>query len=82
MGLLSWLIVGLLAGLVARALVPGAQGMGWIVTTLLGMVGAVAGGFIMGLLGYGGVSGINVWSILVAALGAIVVLLVVRMVRR
>ncbi|MDQ3854930.1 MAG: GlsB/YeaQ/YmgE family stress response membrane protein [Chloroflexota bacterium] len=80
MGIISWIIVGLLAGALAKFVLPGDDPGGIIVTILIGIVGAIVGGFIMGLLGQGGATGINLYSILVAALGAIVLLAVYRMV--
>lgn len=78
MGLLSWIIVGLLAGLLAQAIVGRGERAGCLVTVLLGIVGAFVGGFVMSLLGYGTVTGFNLWSILVATLGAIIVLAIAR----
>ena len=82
MGLGSWIIVGLVAGVLAKLVMPGRDPGGCIITTVIGIVGALLGGFIMSRLGYGGVNGINFWSILVATLGAIVFLAVYRMVVR
>jgi uncharacterized membrane protein YeaQ/YmgE (transglycosylase-associated protein family) len=81
-GLISWVIVGGLAGILAKALMPGDGPSGCIVTVLLGIVGAVVGGWVMSLLGFGGVDGLNIWSILVAAVGAIIILAVVGLIRR
>lgn len=72
MGILSWIIVGAIAGLLAQWLM-GSEG-GWIVTILLGIVGAVVGGWVMSLFDLGSVDGINIWSILVATLGAVILL--------
>lgn len=80
MGLLSWIIVGGLAGLIAQWIMGGR--MGCLMTVILGIVGALIGGFLMSLFGYGGVDGINIWSIIVATLGAIVLLAIARMIRR
>lgn len=79
-GIISWIVVGLIAGLLAKLLVPGDDPGGIIVTILIGMVGAVIGGLIVGLLGGTGVTGFNVWSILVATLGAIILLALLRLV--
>jgi uncharacterized membrane protein YeaQ/YmgE (transglycosylase-associated protein family) len=81
MGFLSWIIVGGLAGLFAQYLMGGGRS-GCIVTVLLGVVGAFIGGFVMSLLGYGGIDGLNLWSILVATLGAIILLGIARAFRR
>jgi uncharacterized membrane protein YeaQ/YmgE (transglycosylase-associated protein family) len=80
MGIISWIVVGLIAGLLAKLLLPGDDPGGLIVTTLIGMVGAVVGGFLVGILGGAGATGFNVWSILVATLGAVVLLFVYRLI--
>ncbi len=81
MGILSWILIGLIAGVIAELILPGARG-GWIVTILIGVIGAIIGGYVVGLFGYGGVTGINIWSIVVATIGAIIVLAVYRLVAR
>lgn len=81
MGLLSWIIVGGLAGLLAQALIGGERS-GCFVTILIGVVGAFIGGFVMSLFGFGGVNGISIWSIIVATIGAALLLLVTRGLRR
>lgn len=82
MGILSWIIIGLMAGLLAKFLVPGDDPGGIIVTILIGIVGAFVGGFVVGIFGGSGVSGFNIWSILVATIGAIILLLLYRLVAR
>jgi uncharacterized membrane protein YeaQ/YmgE (transglycosylase-associated protein family) len=81
-GIISWILVGLLAGLLAKLLVPGDDPGGIIVTFLIGVAGAFVGGFVVSLLGGMGVTGFNVWSILVATLGAIILLAIYRLVAR
>jgi uncharacterized membrane protein YeaQ/YmgE (transglycosylase-associated protein family) len=78
-GILSWIVVGLIAGLLAKVILPGDDPGGLIITTLIGMVGAVVGGFVIGILGGVGATGFNVWSILVATLGAMILLSVYRL---
>lgn len=83
MNIVVWLLLGLLAGALAKAIMPGDDPGGIIVTILLGIVGAFVGGFIWNLAtGEGGVSGLNIGSILIATLGAIVLLAVYRLVIR
>ena len=74
MGILSWLIVGAIAGWLAGLLVKGDEGMGVIMHIVLGIVGALVGGFIAGLLTGGNdyVTGINVTTIVVATIGAVI----------
>ena len=80
MGILTWILIGLIAGIIAK-LVMGDK-FGWIVTILLGIVGAFVGGWVSGMFGGPGVTGFNVMSILVAAVGAIIVLFVYGLVAR
>lgn len=80
MGLLSWVIVGLVAGVLAQLFAGDAPG-GCLVTVVIGVVGAFIGGFVMSLFGFGGVTGLNVWSIVVSTIGAILLLVVLRLVR-
>jgi uncharacterized membrane protein YeaQ/YmgE (transglycosylase-associated protein family) len=83
MGLLSWIIFGLIAGALAKWIMPGRDPGGCIVTILLGIAGAVVGGFVASLLGLGTVTGFNLWSLLVAVGGAVLILAVYRqLVRR
>jgi len=78
-GIVSWILVGFIAGLLAKLLLPGDDPGGLIVTTVIGMVGAVVGGILIGIFGGAGATGFNVWSILVATLGAIILLFVYQL---
>ena len=80
MGILTWIIVGLVAGAVAKLVLPGDDPGGIIVTTLIGIAGAIVGGLIASALDIGGVSGFNIGSLLIAIAGAILLLLIYRMV--
>jgi uncharacterized membrane protein YeaQ/YmgE (transglycosylase-associated protein family) len=80
MGILAWIVVGLIAGALAKLIMPGDDPGGIIVTIIIGIVGAFVGGFVVNLLGGAGVSGFNFWSILVATLGAIILLAIYRLV--
>ncbi|OAT31966.1 transglycosylase associated protein [Buttiauxella brennerae ATCC 51605] len=83
MGILAWIIFGLIAGVIAKLIMPGKDGGGFIVTCILGIIGAVVGGWIATFLHVGGnVTGFNLPSFLVAVAGAIIVLIIYRMVRR
>jgi uncharacterized membrane protein YeaQ/YmgE (transglycosylase-associated protein family) len=81
-GLISWIAVGLIAGLLARWITPGPDPGGIIVTVLVGMAGASLGGFVLGILGGAGATGFNVWSILVATLGALILLFLYNLIAR
>jgi uncharacterized membrane protein YeaQ/YmgE (transglycosylase-associated protein family) len=74
MGALSWIILGLIAGALAKAIRPGKDPQGCMMTMFIGIVGAVIGGWIATLLGWGRVNGINLYSLLVATVGAIIFL--------
>ncbi|WP_274063951.1 GlsB/YeaQ/YmgE family stress response membrane protein [Vibrio parahaemolyticus] len=76
MGIISWIILGLIAGALAKWLMPGKDGGGWIATMLLGIAGAFVGGFLGGILGFGGATGVNISSIITATLGAFILLFV------
>ena len=80
MGIIAWVVLGLLAGLLARAVLPGDDSIGMIGTVLIGIAGAIAGGFVAELLGFEGLGTffeIRTWVIAVA--GAMVLLLLVRL---
>ena len=76
MGIISWILLGLVAGAIAKALTPGRDPGGCIVTIVIGIVGALIGGWIATQLGWGTVNGFNLYSILVATGGAVVALLI------
>jgi uncharacterized membrane protein YeaQ/YmgE (transglycosylase-associated protein family) len=79
MGLISWIILGLIAGFIGSKIVN-KTGEGLILDIVLGVVGAVLGGYLFNLFGAQGVTGLNLWSLLVAVIGAIVVLMIYRLV--
>lgn len=80
MGILAWLVVGLIAGVVAKAVTPGRAPGGIIVTVLLGIGGAILGGFLAAALGMGGITQFDLRTVLVAICGAIVLLFGYQMV--
>ncbi len=82
MGFLTWIILGLVAGLIAKFVMPGNDPGGLLVTILVGIAGAVVGGFVASAIGFGAVSGINIRSIGIAAIGAFVLLFALRMLKR
>ena len=75
MGIIAWLILGLIAGFIASKVVN-KTGQGVILDIVLGIVGALVGGFLFSLIGHSGVTGLNLYSIFVAIIGAIVVLVI------
>lgn len=82
MGILSWILFGLLAGIVAKVIMPGRDPGGFIVTILLGVVGAFLGGFIAAQFGLGTVQGFDLRSFFIAVGGSILVLVIYRSIRR
>ena len=64
MNILSWILVGLVAGIIAKLLMPGRDPGGCIITILLGIAGALLGGFLMGIFGFGGITGFNFYSVI------------------
>lgn len=77
MTVLAWLLLGLVAGFLASKLMTG-SGKGLLIDLVLGVVGAFVGGALFHLVGHVGVTGFNLWSLLVSVLGAVVVLTVFR----
>ena len=83
MGIISWIIFGLIAGAVAKMILPGKDPGGFIMTIVIGIVGALVGGFIANILGFAAVEpGFNLTSFIFAVVGSIVLLLIYRMVKR
>ena len=83
MGILSWIVLGIIAGALAKWLMPGKDGGGWFVTMLLGIAGAFVGGILASVLGIGGgATGVNVASIVTATAGAFVLLFLYRLVKK
>ena len=77
-GIISWIVVGLIAGILGKLIMPGRDPGGFLLTIVIGMVGAIVGGLLVNLLGGVGVTGFNIWSILVATLGSVVLLALYR----
>jgi uncharacterized membrane protein YeaQ/YmgE (transglycosylase-associated protein family) len=81
MSILGWIILGLIAGFIASKIVN-KQGQGFFLDIVLGVVGALVGGWLFELIGHAGVTGFNLYSMFVAIIGAVVVLVVYHAVRR
>lgn len=82
MGILSWIVMGLIVGALAKFIMPGRDPGGIIVTILIGIVGAFLGGYIGSTLGLGAVTGFNLASILLATGGAILLLILYRFIKK
>ena len=81
MSYLAWIVLGLVAGFIGSKIVN-KRGEGLILDIVRGIVGAIVGGWLAGFVGLAGVSGLNLYSLLVAVVGAVVVLLVYHAIRR
>jgi uncharacterized membrane protein YeaQ/YmgE (transglycosylase-associated protein family) len=81
MSILAWIVLGLIAGFIGSKIVN-KRGEGLILDIVLGIVGAIAGGWLAGFFGLAGVSGLNLYSLLIAVVGSVVVLLVYHAIRR
>ena len=81
MSFLVWIVLGLVAGFIASKIVN-KQGEGLFLDVILGIIGAVVGGWLFGIFGASGVNGVNLYSLLVAVAGAIVVLFAYHALRR
>lgn len=78
MGALSWIIVGALAGWIASKLTSNNKNMGAIANIIVGIIGAYIGGFVLNFFGIDGVTGFNLWSVLVSILGATILLFLIN----
>ena len=81
MSIISWIVLGLVAGFIGSKLVN-KTGEGFFLDIALGIVGAVVGGWLFSLLGMQGVTGLNIYSLIVAVVGAVVFLVVYHAIRR
>lgn len=81
MGIIAWIVLGGLAGWVASMIMGNNAQQGLLGNIVVGIIGALIGGFIVGLLGGEGVTGFNLWSFIVAVLGAVVALWIMRALR-
>ena len=81
MGIISWIVLGLIVGALAKFLMPGRDPAGFIVTTILGILGAMVGGYISTRLGLGSFTGFNLGSIVIAVGGAMLLLIIYRFIK-
>lgn len=82
MGILSWIVLGGIVGVIAKLIMPGKDPGGIIVTVLLGIAGAFVGGYVSTLLGFGSVTGFNLISLIIAVGGALLLLIVYRIIKQ
>ncbi len=81
MGILSWIIIGGLAGWIASMVMNTDKSMGMLANIVVGIIGGLIGGFLVSLFGGSGMTGFNIWSLVVAVLGSIILLGIVKAVR-
>ena len=82
MGIIAWIVLGVIAGAIAKAIMPGRDPGGILVTMLIGIVGAFLGGFLGSAITGTGLTGFSLWSIVLAVLGALLLLWIYRMTTR
>ena len=82
MGIISWVVLGLIAGALAKWIMPGRDGGGLFLTMLLGIAGAMVGGYIGSLLGIGNAGGLSLSNILTATAGAFLILFAYRLIKQ
>ncbi|CAN5868014.1 GlsB/YeaQ/YmgE family stress response membrane protein [soil metagenome] len=82
MGILSWILLGLFAGALAKFIMPGKDPGGCFVTILIGIAGAMAGGFLSTYIGLGKIESFDLGGIFIATMGAILLLIVYRLVSK
>lgn len=81
MGIILWIVFGALAGWIASAIMKTDSGQGTFMDIFMGIVGAMVGGFVMNFFGQSGVTGFNLYSLIVAVIGAIIVIYIGRLLR-
>ncbi|HEX9449589.1 MAG TPA: GlsB/YeaQ/YmgE family stress response membrane protein [Dongiaceae bacterium] len=81
MGFLAWIVFGLVAGIVAKIIMPGKDPGGFILTVIIGIAGAIIGGYLSTLIGFGDVTGFDLRSFVIAVLGSLLLLFVYHKVR-
>ena len=82
MGILSWMLLGLVAGAIAKAIHPGPDPGGWVITILLGIAGAFVGGLLGSLIGWGAVDSFSIKNLILAVGGSILLLWLYRMMKK
>jgi len=82
MGIISWILLGLVAGALAKFIMPGKDPGGFIVTILIGIVGAILGGFLGSFIGLGKIESFDLGGIFIATAGAIILLILYRVVKK
>ena len=79
MGIIAWAVLGLIAGAIAKAIMPGKDPGGIIITMVIGIIGAMLGGFLGNMIGWGTVNEFDFRSLILAIVGALILLWIYRM---
>ena len=82
MGYLTWIVLGGIVGAIAKLIMPGKDPGGIVVTVVLGIAGAFVGGYVSTLLGFGTVTGFNMISLVIAVIGALILLFIYRIIKK
>jgi uncharacterized membrane protein YeaQ/YmgE (transglycosylase-associated protein family) len=82
MGILSWILLGLIAGALAKLIMPGKDPGGCLITSLIGIAGGVLGGFLGSFIGLGKIESFDLGGIFIALIGAIILLIIYRLIRK
>lgn len=82
MGIISWIFLGLIAGALAKFIMPGKDPGGFFVTILIGIVGGVLGGFLGTFIGLGQIASFDLGGIFIATIGAIILLIIYRLIKK
>jgi uncharacterized membrane protein YeaQ/YmgE (transglycosylase-associated protein family) len=82
MGILTWILLGLVAGAIAKFIMPGKDPGGFIVTILIGIAGAILGGFLGSFIGLGKIESFDLGGLFIATVGAILLLILYRVVKK
>jgi uncharacterized membrane protein YeaQ/YmgE (transglycosylase-associated protein family) len=82
MGWLAWIVFGLIAGIIAKFLMPGRDPAGFFITILIGIVGALLGGWLATQFGFGDITGFDLRSFIIAVVGSLILLFIYRLIRR
>lgn len=82
MGIIGWLLIGALAGWIASMITGNNKEMGALKNIVVGIIGGFIGGFVMNLIGGYGITGFNVWSLFVAVIGAVILLLIINLAKK
>jgi uncharacterized membrane protein YeaQ/YmgE (transglycosylase-associated protein family) len=81
MGIISWIVIGGLAGWIASMIMDTDKSMGVMANIVVGIIGGLIGGFVVSIFGGAGMTGFNVWSLVVAVIGSIILLAIVKAAR-